>query len=74
MKGSVESISYNASLIQHLFQFQRKLGTSVKIKDVNTFMPVNSSDENKRRAWESIKISFSRDIRVRTTSQIGYIF
>lgn len=61
MKGSVESISYHDSLIQHLLQFERKLGTSVKIKDVNTFMPVKPSDENKRRAWESIKISFFGD-------------
>lgn len=58
MKGTVKSISYHDSLIQHLLQFERKLGTSVKIKDVNTFMPVKSSDENKQRAWESIKISF----------------
>lgn len=61
MKGSVESISYHDSLIQHLLQFERKLGTSVKIKDVNTFMPVKSSDENKQRAWEGIKISFFGD-------------
>lgn len=62
VKGSVESISYHDSLIQHLLQFERKLGTSVKIKDVNTFMPVKPSDENKWRAWESIKISFFGDI------------
>lgn len=61
VKGSVESISYHDSLIQHLLQFERKLGTSVKIKDVNTFMPVKPSDENKWRAWESIKISFFGD-------------
>lgn len=47
MRGSVEIISYHDSLIQHLLQFERKLGTSVKIKDVNTFKPVKSSDENK---------------------------
>lgn len=47
MKGSVEIISYHDSLIQHLFQPERKLGTSVKIKDVNTFVPVKPSGENK---------------------------
>lgn len=74
MKGSVEIISYHDSLIQRLFQFERKLGTSVKIKDVNTFMPVRPSDENKWRAQETMKISVFKDTCVRTTSQRGYIF
>lgn len=54
MKGGVEIISYRATLSDTAsFIVQGKTKNICKIKDVNTFMLVRSSDANKWKAWES---------------------